>query len=211
MAARASRETRPQPLGVRVRHAPCGFRYLGLRRSGLHPSLRLQGQFQLDIPPLGPHERTVLLTLSAFGPSSAKPTTMPSADFCAAITGLAVPLSPGLPDTTQTSRGKTDRLHRTPAGFTTPALDGYGLRDHWLARPAGQASYPVLVHRVAALLHASFRPRLATTPLRFAHPSPPSSWIEDLHLQAVDHARHKKKAGPKPRQVGRENQEPACS
>ena len=58
---------------------------------------------------------------------------MPSggaADFCAAITGLANPLSPGLPDTAQTSRGKIDRLHRTPAGFTTPALDGYGLRDH---------------------------------------------------------------------------------
>jgi len=26
------------------------------------------------------------------------------------------------------------------AGSTTPALDGCGLRDHWLARPAGQAS-----------------------------------------------------------------------
>src|SRR5262245_12104548 len=31
----------------------------------------------------------------------------------------------------------TDRLRRTPAGFTTPALDGSGLRDHTLARPAG--------------------------------------------------------------------------
>ena len=41
-----------------------------------------------------------------------------------------------------------------------------------------------------ALLHASFRPRLATTPLRFANPSPPSGWIEDFHLQAVVHARH---------------------
>jgi two-component sensor histidine kinase len=26
--------------------------------------------------------------------------------------------------------------------------------------------------------------------LRFANPSPPSGWIEDFHLQAVDHARH---------------------
>ena len=50
--------------------------------------------------------------------------------------------------------------------------------------------YPALVHRAAALLHASFRPRLATTPLRFTNPLPPSSWIEDFHLQAVDHARH---------------------
>jgi hypothetical protein len=37
--------------------------------------------------------------------------------------------------------------------------------------------------------------------LRFANPSPPSGWMEDFHLQAVDHARHTKKrprisAGP---------------
>jgi hypothetical protein len=45
------------------------------------------------------------------------------------------------------------------------------------------------------LLHASFRPRLATTPLRFANPSPPSGWVEDLHLQAVKHARHTRSRG----------------
>src|SRR5262245_5750685 len=58
-----------------------------------------------------------------------------------------------------------------------------------LVRP-GRPRYPVLVHQAAALLHASFRPRLTATPLRFANPSPPSGWIEDLHLQATDHARH---------------------
>ena len=79
----------------------------------------------------------VLLTLSVVRAFAGEPATMPSADFCAAVTGLADPLSPGLPDTAQTSRGKTDRLHRIPAGFTTPALDGCGLRDSALARPAG--------------------------------------------------------------------------
>src|SRR6266487_1624988 len=64
-----------------------------------------------------------------------------------------------------------------------------------LVRP-GRPLYPVLVHRAAALLRASFRPRLATTPLRFANPSPPSGWTEDFHLQAVDHARHTRKRGP---------------
>jgi hypothetical protein len=34
------------------------------------------------------------------------------------------------------------------------------------------------------------------TPLRFANPSPPSGWIEDFHLQAVDHARHTTKRPP---------------
>jgi hypothetical protein len=58
------------------------------------------------------------------------------------------------------------------------------------------ASHPVLVHRLAPLLHASFRPRLAAgviSPLRFANPSSPSDWVEDSHLQDVGHARHTKK------------------
>jgi hypothetical protein len=42
------------------------------------------------------------------------------------------------------------------------------------------------------LLHASFRPRLAATPLRFAITSPLSGCEEDLHLQAVEHARRTK-------------------
>src|SRR5262249_21810892 len=63
-----------------------------------------------------------------------------------------------------------------------------------LVRP-GRPHYPVLVHRAAVLLHASFRRHLATTPLRFANPSPPSGWIEDFHLQAVDHARHNRDRG----------------
>src|SRR5690349_25034538 len=55
------------------------------------------------------------------------------------------------------------------------------------------ASYPVLVHRLASLLCASFRPRLAASvisPLRFAITSRPSRCEEDLHLLAVEHARH---------------------
>ena len=90
----------------------------------------------------------------------------------------------------QTSRGKFDRLQRTTAGFTDTRLDGYGLRCSLPTRPRVQASYPILVHRHTPLLHASFRPRLATTPLRFANPSPPSGWIRDLHPQTVEHARH---------------------
>jgi hypothetical protein len=64
-----------------------------------------------------------------------------------------------------------------------------------LVRP-GRPRYPVLVHRAASLLHASFRPHLAVTPLRFANPSPPSGWVKDFHLQAVDHARHTEKSHP---------------
>jgi hypothetical protein len=91
------------------------------------------------------------------------------------------------------SRGKFDRRPRTPAEFTASVLDDRGLCSLSPARPAETASYPVLVHQVAVLLHASFRPHLAATPLRFANPSPSSGWVEDLHFQAVEHARHTKR------------------
>jgi hypothetical protein len=93
-------------------------------------------------------------------------------------------------DMAQASRGKFDRLPRTPAGSTSQALDGCGLRGQLSARPTWAASYPVSVRQVAVLLHASFRRRLATTPLRFANTSPPSGCVGDLHPQAVEHARH---------------------
>ena len=90
------------------------------------------------------------------------------------------PAQSGVPDTTEISRGKIDRLACTPAGFTTPALDDRGLCDQLLARPAGWASLSGFVHRAAGLLHASFRPHLAMTPLRFTNPSPPSGWVQGL-------------------------------
>ena len=85
----------------------------------LRPSpftLRLQGQFQLDILPLAPHEPAVLLTLPVVRPLVSEPTTVPYADFCATITGLAIPLSPELLYTTQTSRSKTDASTTHPPG-----------------------------------------------------------------------------------------------
>src|SRR6516162_8498584 len=68
----------------------------------------------------------------------------------------------------------------------------YGLRGQVPARPTPYASDPVLVHRLARLLHASFRPRLTATPLRFATTSPPSGCRGDFHPRAVEHARHTK-------------------
>ena len=64
---------------------------------------------------------------------------------------------PWFHDKQQISRCKFDRLPDATTGFTTSALDGYGLRDH-------VPSDPVLVQRLVRLLHASFRPRLTTSP-----------------------------------------------
>jgi len=118
------------------------------------------------------------------------PPTMPSADFCVAIRSPYDDLSP-----------ESGTQHRSPevrpTAFTArpPDLPPRPLMTMDFAISCsliqpGRPRYPVLVHRAVALLHASFRPHLAVTPLRFANPSPSSGWIEDFHLQAVDHARH---------------------
>jgi hypothetical protein len=142
---------------------------------------------------------SLYLPLPSFRPSPGHPATMPSADLCAAIRAPLVPAVP-LPG----------RRHRPPevrpTAFTArlPDLPPRSLMaldfaiTCSLVRP-GRPRYPVLVHQAAALLHASFRRRLAAMPLRFANPSPLSGWIEDFHLQAVVHARHTNK---KPRHRG---------
>src|SRR5665647_1910609 len=129
--------------------------------------------------------------LPTFGPSAKRaPPTMPSADFCAAVRSPYDDLS--LESKTQR---RPPEVRPTAFAARPPDLPPRSLMTMdfaiscSLVRP-GRPRYPVLVHRAAALLHASFRPRLATTPLRFANPSPPSGWIEDSHLQAVVHARH---------------------
>ncbi len=75
--------------------------------------------------------------------------------------------------------------------YTTPPVMDGGRRGAGPARPrVRHASSLVRVHPPARVLHAAFRPCFATTPWRCAIPSPPSSWAEDVHLQAVPHARH---------------------
>ena len=115
---------------------------------------------------------------------------MPSADFCRPVRIDYSTPSPEIQNQRQISRGKFDRLPYTTAGSTTGAFDGSGLRGCEPTRPAPYASYPFLVHRPVRLLHASFRPRLAAAPLRFAITSPPSGCEKDFHLRAVEHARH---------------------
>src|SRR6202051_117979 len=129
----------------------------------------------------------------AFG--SAPPPTMPSADFCAAVRSPHGDLS-----LVAETRRRPPEVRPTAFAARPPDLPPRPLMTLDFAiicplvRP-GRPRYPVLVHRTAVLLHASFRPRLAATPLRFANPSPPSGWIEDSHLQAVDHARHTEERG----------------
>src|ERR1700675_1335186 len=96
-----------------------------------------------------------------------------------------------------TCRGSPE-VSSTAFGAQPPDLPPVPLREMGCA-VTGQLArhrrppHPVLVHRLAPLLHASFRLHLATTPLRFAMTSPPSGCQRDFHPQAVEHARHTKR------------------
>ena len=100
--------------------------------------------------------------------------TMPSADFCGAVREDCSALSP-CQDTPQISRGKLSYRRCIDAGFIkhSPIVDG-GL--HWSRARSPRlyhTSYPVRVPRPAPSFHASFRPHLTVTPLRFPCPSAP--------------------------------------
>jgi len=122
---------------------------------------------------------------------------MPSADFCAAIG-----LPRGLPSPESGTRHRPPRLSlstfvaRPPDLQPWPSMDG-GLRRLRSARPTSTAYYPISVRRAAILLHAAFRRNLTAPPLRFANPSPPSSWIRDLHPQVDKHAWQTEKGPPR--------------
>ena len=62
--------------------------------------------------------------------------TMPSADSCTAINNPCGLFSPDSRTPDRPPEGKHSRLHHTPARSTTQILDGHGLRNHVLARPA---------------------------------------------------------------------------
>src|SRR5262249_7224193 len=68
---------------------------------------------------------------------------------------------------TQVDAGERRRIaERYAAGETMTAL----AREYKVGEATvWRAGYPIFVHRAAVLLHASFRPRLATTPLCFAN------------------------------------------
>ena len=138
-----------------------------------------------------------LLTLPIVRAFAAAAATTPSADFCHAVrTPRDVLSHPSVTHRTSPVISST-AFHAPP-----PHLPPAPLMDMGFAIPCSLARHPrphhpVLRHRPAPLRHASFRPHLSVTPLRFAITSPPSGGEEDFHLQAVEHARRtRKKASP---------------
>ena len=164
--------------------------------SGLHPFSSLQKPVTWIFGRMAGSRSPRPSVLPSFRPSAKLvPPTTPSADFCAAVRSPCDNLSPVAETQHRSPEVRSTAFAARPPNLPPRPLMAVDFAISCsLVRP-GRPRYPVFVHRAAALLHASFRPRLATTPLRFANPSPPSGWIEDIHLQAVDHARHTRK-GP---------------
>src|SRR5262249_15347506 len=114
---------------------------------------------------------------------------------------LRSPQSP-VGDTEQTSRGKLTRLQCTTAGSTLRVVDGYGLRDQLPARPtlAPRIRFLFIGSHLCSTLPSD--PASRRQPLRFTNPSPPSGWVEDFHLRAIEHARHTTKPLPREKEAG---------
>lgn len=146
-------------------------------------------------PPTCRSHQPLAGTVRAF--SVFTPTTR-SADFCRPVRADRSALSS---DSTTNVRSPevSSTAFRTqlPNLQPTPLMD----MDFVVIRQLVQslpASDPVLVHRLVRLLHASFRPRLAASPLRFAITSPPSGCEKDSRLRAVEQARHTKTSAFRP-------------
>src|SRR6202790_2088544 len=176
---------------VRQWRPPQRFRSFSSGTSGLHPFPSLQRPVTWVFRRMAVSRSPYPSVLPSFRPSGKLvPPTTPSADFCAAVRAPHDDLSPDLETQHRPPEVRSIAFTARPPNLPPRSLMvvDFAIRLS-LVRP-GRPRYPVLVHKAAALLHASFRPRLATTPLRFANPSPPSGWIKDFHLQATDHARH---------------------
>jgi hypothetical protein len=136
------------------------------------------------------HESRALLPTITVRAFIRRRITMPSADFCCEIKASCDAFSREFATHSRSPEVSSTAFRTQPPDLQPVLFDGYGLRCHMPTRPAPYASDPVLVHRLVRLLHASFRPSVTGTPLRFAITSPPSGCEKDFHLRAVEHARH---------------------
>ena len=121
-------------------------------------------------------ETPALLTLPIVRAFLTRVSNTPSADFCHAV---KTPHDAFSHESVTHSRSpviSSTAFHAQPPDLPPVSLMDTGFAIIGSLARHRRPHHPVLVHRLACLLHASFRPHLAVTPLRFANPSPPSGW-----------------------------------
>ena len=165
---------------------------------GASPLLPSGSSARADFWRLVPSRLTVGLLSPTFGPSprgvSAAPSTTASADSSRRC--FASPFR----TQGEVSPGKNVALHRAIAGSTPSTPWPRELRGYLAARPVDVAWHPVLVHRPAASLPASFPRSVALAQLRFALLAV-ASLREDFHLRGSAHAGRTKRRGPAKREA----------
>ena len=148
-----------------------GFGLFGRRRFGLHPLRRCPSSARPVFSAAWPvRDRRSTCLFHRSGLRRVAPATMPSADFCAAVRIALRRTSVPLPG----QRRRPPEVRSIAFAARPPDLPPRPLMAvdfavvSLLVRP-GRPRYPVLVHRAAALLHASFRPHLAVGSARAEH------------------------------------------
>ena len=129
-----------RPPGVQDRLSPRALRFLGGGARGF--TLCSGAQVQLDpiLLPHGARGSPLYEPLPPFGPSAARCRLLCPRLTSAPRSGRLAAISVSLPRRSADLRGKTDRLRGTPAGFTTPTLNGHGLHWPWTSRSLARSS-----------------------------------------------------------------------
>ena len=134
----------------------------------LHRAVPTQGLPRQDGSCNTLFETPALLTLPIVRAFVAHATTTPSADSCHAVRTPLEVLSHDSVTHTRSPAISSTAFHARPPDLPPVPLRDMGFTIVCLLARHRRPLYPVLVHRPACLLHASFGPHLAMTPLRFA-------------------------------------------
>ena len=147
---------------------PCGFHFSGEHPLRLHRAVPAQGPPKRDGECNTLIETQVLLTLPIVRAFAARATTTPSADFCCTVRTPCDVLSHGSVTDSRSPAISSTAFDTRPLDLPpVPLMDmGFAVTCQLARHP--RPLHPVLVHRPVSLLHASFGPHLAMTPLRFA-------------------------------------------
>ena len=147
---------------------PCGFHFFGQHPLRLHRAVPTKGPPKWDGECTTLIETQALLTLPIVRAFAAGAASTPSADFCCTVRTPYEVLSHQ-----SVTHSRSPEISSTAFDTRPPDLPPAPLMDMGFAITCSLARHrrphpPVLVHRPVSLLHASFGPHLAMTPLRFA-------------------------------------------
>ena len=150
----------------------CGFPCSSWHPLRLHRALPTHGLPKQNGQCNTPFETQTRPTPPMVRAFAAPATTMPSADFRTCGPNTSDVLRHEFATRSRSPVISSTAFHAQPPDLPPAAWMDAGFAALCPLTGCRRPPHPVLVHRLAPLLHAAFRPRLAVTPLRFAITSP---------------------------------------